>query len=199
MKLISLYVLIINIKNHFLIKKNKTEKITTVLNQLQAQPLILVLTAQTPSNHNLFKRNLWGSLLHNGRNTAGLAEESWSSKVGSRPCENTRHSKDVSMATLSTGTSPASGHQPAPAHWRNLSEIIYLTQCLRYLGQTPRRGWKGWALNLQNRSLKQWPAKISRANKPQIWWLKLTHKHMAGHPSSHEHLSGTPLETLTQD
>lgn len=58
MKLISLYVLIINMKNHFLIKKNKTEKITTVLNQLQAQPLILVLTAQTPSNHNLFKRNL---------------------------------------------------------------------------------------------------------------------------------------------
>lgn len=47
--------LIINIKKHVLIKKNKHEKITTVLNQLQAQPLILVLKAQIPSNHNLLK------------------------------------------------------------------------------------------------------------------------------------------------
>jgi len=35
-----------------------------------------------------------------------------------------------SMATLWVGTSPASGHQPAPSHGRNLSGETYLTQII---------------------------------------------------------------------
>lgn len=34
------------------------------------------------------------------------------------------------LATLWAGTSPASDHQPAPAHWRNFSKDLYLTPYL---------------------------------------------------------------------
>ena len=56
------------------------------------------------------------------------------------PCASMRHSKGVSMATLSVGTSPSSSHQPALSHWRNFSGNTYLTQYLP--GSDFQQGWK---------------------------------------------------------
>ena len=53
-----------------------------------------------------------------------------SRKVGGGPSASMRHSREVSMATLWAGTSPACGHQPAPSYWRNFSGNTYLTPYL---------------------------------------------------------------------
>ena len=62
-------------------------------------------------------------------------------KVGWGPFASMEHSREVSMATLSVGTSPSSSHQPALSHWRNLSGNTYLTPYLP--GSDFQRGWKG--------------------------------------------------------
>ena len=47
-------------------------------------------------------------------------------KVGGEP-ERLRHSKEVSMATLRVGTTPASHRQLTPSHWTNSVENTHLT------------------------------------------------------------------------
>ena len=72
-----------------------------------------------------------------------------------------------SMATLGVGTSPASGHQPAPSHWRNFSGGTFLTW-YSYCKPLSCEGWEGWALNWQNRQLKQWSRKLNWESKLQM-------------------------------
>ena len=47
-------------------------------------------------------------------------------KVGREP-ERLKHSKEVSMATLQVGTTPARSHQLTPSHWKNSVENTHLT------------------------------------------------------------------------
>ena len=47
-----------------------------------------------------------------------------------REPEHHRHSREVSMATLRAGTTPACSHQMAPSHWKTSVENIHLTPYL---------------------------------------------------------------------
>ena len=73
-----------------------------------------------------------------------------------------------SMATLWAGTSPASGHQPAPSHWRNFSgNLPYPMPTLNHF----LWGWEGgWGQNWQNRRPKQRSTTLNWGSKLQIWW-----------------------------
>ena len=85
------------------------------------------------------------------------------------PCANTRHSREVPWQPCEREpASPASGHQPAPSHWRNFSGNLPnpIPTTNHFL-----RGWDGgWGQNWQNRQPKQQSTTLNWASKLQVWW-----------------------------
>ena len=117
-----------------------------------------------------------------------------------------------SMATLWAGTSPESGHQSGPSHWRNFSgethHTRYLAWTTSYQGRTgrwigkigdqssdPQSSTKQANCNCDDQSSD--PSKVvihkyQRSRQLQSWRLKLTCKHMA-----RQALAATPQITET--
>ena len=91
----------------------------------------------------------------------------WNSKL---KCNSQIKLRGGSMATLWVGTSPASGHQPAPSHRRNFNGETYLTGYLPWT--TPYEGWEGLGTELAKSGPKQWSTKLNWASKLPIWWPK---------------------------
>ena len=82
-----------------------------------------------------------------------------------------RHSREVSMATLLVGPPPATGHQPALSHLRNLSGNTYLTQYLP--GCDFQRGWEGKGSKLASEVMEKiyYDAK-SKADGEWGWFVR---------------------------
>ena len=71
-------------------------------------------------------------------------------EVGQEP-ERLRHSKELSVATLRAGTTPACIRQLAPSHWKNSVENTHLTPILT----KAQKGRDGLGARIRKDSLKQ--------------------------------------------
>ena len=111
-------------------------------------------------------------------------------KVRREP-ERLRHSKEISMATLWVGTTPACSHQLALSHWRNSVENTHLT-----FTDPPKREERAGSQNPERFALTTDP---QRSTQNASMRCNISHEKSrgpCGHPTDHICLRRRPLTTL---
>ena len=111
-------------------------------------------------------------------------------KVGREP-ERLRHSKEVSMATLRAGTTPACSRQLTPSHWRIQWKILTWSNTYQCIEREGRAGSQN-----PQRFAKQQIRKDQLKNASVRCNVSHKIKGPCGHPSDHVPLRRRPLTAL---